>query len=180
LTSVARGSSTSDAHAAFRAIFEAECAYVVHSLRRLGVPATECPDVAHEVFVIVLRKLPDCDLSRPIRPWLFGIAYRVARDYRRLARFRHEGPAELDAPDGAPSPEDALRARRRRQLVANALDALEPERRAVFVMHDIEGYAAPEIADALGIPLNTAYSRLRLAREEFTAFVKRMRRDHDG
>jgi RNA polymerase sigma-70 factor, ECF subfamily len=163
-----------DDRAFFRALFEAEMGYVFHSLRRLGVAERDCADVAHEVFMIALRHLPTCDRSRPMRPWLFGIAYRVAADHRRLARFRREAStAPPDVPDSAPSPEEALDAQKRRALVARALDALEPGRRAVFIMHEIDGHAMPDIAEALEIPLNTGYSRLRLARAEFSAHVER-------
>jgi RNA polymerase sigma-70 factor (ECF subfamily) len=170
---------TADAdHEEFRAFFEAECAYVVNVLRRLGVAAADCPDVAHEVFMIALRHFAQCDKTRPLRPWVFGIAVRVARDWRRLARVRREVPGgeSLDArEDDAPGPDELLHARRREAIVRSALDALDFDRRAVFVMHDIEGIAMPEIATALGIPLNTGYSRLRLARADFTAHVKRSR-----
>jgi RNA polymerase sigma-70 factor, ECF subfamily len=168
-------------HAEFRELFERECAYVVRTLRRLGVSAPDCPDVAHEVFVIVLRLLPTCDRSRPMRPWLFGIALRVARDFRRLARHHREVVGEGEgAADHAPRPDEALDASRRRKLVDDALDALDLDQRAIFVMHEIDGYAMPEIAQALGIPLNTGYSRLRLARAEFTARVKRAGRGHEA
>jgi RNA polymerase sigma-70 factor (ECF subfamily) len=162
-----------DEHAEFRALFETECAYVVHTLRRLGVPPADCPDVAHEVFMIALRLFPTCDRTRPMRPWLFGISLRVARDFRRLARVRREVPSAIEVADASLAPDEALHAERRKKLVSEALDALDLDRRAVFVMHDIDGYGMPEIADALGIPLNTGYSRLRLARADFRERVKR-------
>ena len=56
-----------------------------------------------------------------------------------------------------------------------ALEHIPIERRGVFVMHDIDGIAAPEIAVALEIPLNTAYSRLRLARRDFGEAVARLK-----
>ena len=160
----------------FRALFEAECSWVVRALRRLGVASRDCPDVAHEVFMIALRHFDTCDRTRPMRPWLFGIAARVARDYRRLARVRREVSGELeDAPDGSPSPHEALHAQQQRKLVNEALDALDGDQRDVFVMHEMIGLSMPEIAESLGIGLNTGYSRLRLARADFTARIKRAR-----
>lgn len=163
-------------HREFRALFEAECAYVVRAMRRLGVPERDCPDVAHEVFMIALRLLPSCDKTRPMRPWLFGIAIRVARNYRRLARVRREVSGEpADVPDGSRSPHDTLREQEERRLVSDTLDALDSEQREVFVMHEIIGLSMPEIAESLGIALNTGYSRLRLARADFAARIKRAR-----
>ena len=73
----------------------------------------------------------------------------------------------------APAADDQLESRERRALVHAALQGIELERRAVFVMHDIDGLSMPEIAQVLDAPLNTLYSRLRLARAEFADAVKR-------
>jgi RNA polymerase sigma-70 factor (ECF subfamily) len=161
----------------FRALFEAEMSYVFHTLYRLGVRRADLEDVTHEVFVAVHRALPDYDPTRPLRPWLFGFAFRFASDYRRRARFSREVAREKtpEVADEAPPADEQLAAEQARRLVIDALQALPLERRAVLVMHDIDGHAMPEIADALSIPLNTAYSRLRVARADFKAAVKRMR-----
>jgi RNA polymerase sigma-70 factor (ECF subfamily) len=174
----AEGVELSTAHD-FRAIFRAECSYVFHSLRRLGVHERDLEDVAHDVFLAIHKKLDDYDPARPLRPWIFAFAFRFASDYRKLARHRRERLADRDEPieeaDSAPGVEDRIDAERSRQLVLEALEALDLEKRAVFVMHEIDGNAVPAIATALGIPVNTAYSRLRLAREQFAASVKRLR-----
>lgn len=161
----------------FRQLFQTECSYVFHSLRRLGVHERDLEDVAHEVFLAIHRKLHEYDPSRPLKPWIFAFAYRFASDYRKLARHRREqirdeGPEPVD---GAPDADERIDAERSRQLVLDALEALDLDKRAVFVMHEIDGTPIPAVASALGIPLNTAYSRLRLAREAFTAQVKRLR-----
>ncbi len=159
----------------FRALFDAELAYVCRSLRRLGIREAELDDVAQEVFVHVHRRFEEYDASRPVRPWLFSFALRVAANQRRLARHRREvGQDDVDvhASDAASPEQDALRAESRR-LVLEALDGVELDRRAVLIMHELDGVAAPGIAEALGIPLNTVYSRLRTAREEFRAAVSR-------
>jgi RNA polymerase sigma-70 factor (ECF subfamily) len=161
--------------AEFPAVYAAELGYVWHALRRLGVQERDLEDLCHDVFVVVFRNLPVYDTRRPIRPWLFGISFRVASDYRRSARQRREIPGttrELTCP--APPADEVMLRRERERLVARALDDLELDRRAVFVMHDIDGHVMPDIAAALGIPLNTAYSRLRLARVDFAAAVKRV------
>ena len=166
----------------FDALFQSECSYVFHSLRRLGVHERDLEDVAHEVFLAIHRKLSDYDASRPLRPWIFAFAYRFAADYRKLARNRREQlPDEAhDPPDSSPDVGERLDAARSRQLVLEALEALDLDKRAVFVMHELDGTPIPAVASALGIPLNTAYSRLRLAREAFTAQVKRLRLRSQG
>lgn len=158
----------------FRDVYDAELAYVWHTLRRLGVHERDLDDLCHDVFVVVFRHLGDYDPRRPIRPWLFGIAFRVASDYRRSARFRREVTGEArEAVSSAPPADEEVAQRQRRALVAAALATLDFDRRAVLVMHDIDGHVMPEIAAALGVPLNTAYSRLRLARADFAAAVRR-------
>jgi RNA polymerase sigma-70 factor (ECF subfamily) len=155
-------------------VFEAEFSYVSHTLRRLGVREADLEDVAHDVFITVHRLLPQYDPMRPIRPWLFGVAFRVASDYRRLARHTREipEPPAGEPVDGALLADEQLAAEQARRLVIEALGELDLDRRAVLVMHDIDGHAMPEIAQALSIPLNTAYSRLRLARVELKAAVQ--------
>jgi RNA polymerase sigma-70 factor (ECF subfamily) len=161
--------------ARFDAIFRAELPYVVTSLRRLGARPADLEDLAHDVFVVVHRRLLDYDPSRPIRPWLFGIALRVAADDRRLARRRYERPddgtTERAVSPGA-EPERAALAAERRAMVQRGLDAIDLDKRALLLLHDIDGEPMPQIAHALGIPLNTAYSRLRLARERFREAIR--------
>ena len=163
----------------FQAIYRAEFPYVWNTLRRLGVRHADLGDLSHEVFVVAFRRLSDFDQARPVRPWLFGIAFRVVAHFRRAQQTNPEScsdvsPDELAAP--AQGPEEALAARQDRALVARALDTLDLDRRAVFVMHELEGQAVPEIARTLDVPLNTAYSRLRLARRDFVEAVRRTRR----
>jgi RNA polymerase sigma-70 factor (ECF subfamily) len=161
-----------------RAVFESEFSYVFASLRRLGVREADLEDVTHDVFLVVHDKLADFDPTRPLRAWLFGIAFRVASDYRRRAHHRREvHDADREAVDPSPPVEGRIADAERRHLLLDALEALDVDKRAVLVMHDIDGHTAPVIAAALGIPLNTVYSRLRLARAEMRAAVESVRRE---
>ena len=157
-----------DLNADFQDCYRRELSYVVHTLRRLGVKPAELEDVAHDVFVAVFRHFGERDPSRPLKPWLFGFCFRIASDHRKLARHRHEtGEREHEPIDPAHLPDELVAEERlRRQLLA-ALDAMDFEKRSLVVMHDLEGIGVPEIAGLLAVPLNTAYSRLRLARAEF-------------
>ncbi len=162
--------------ASFEALYKAELTYVWHSLRRLGMPPAELEDCVHQVFLTAWRRLRDYDPRRPLRPWLFGIAFRVASDWRGLARERHE---VLDEPpevgDERSRPDRLFSAQQEQLVVARVLDGMEVNRRVVFIMKEILGHDVPDIADAMGIPLPTAYSRLRLAREEFVTALRKLK-----
>jgi RNA polymerase sigma-70 factor (ECF subfamily) len=166
----------------FAEIYAQELDHVWRTLRRFGVEARHLEDVAQEVFLIVHRRLADYDPTRPIRPWISGIAYKVAADHRGRAVVRKEAVTgeALDRPDERPVADELIERAERRSLVQRALDELDPNKRAVFVMHDLDGDAVPEIAAALGIPLNTAYSRLRLARAQMVATLRQLKQEDAG
>jgi RNA polymerase sigma-70 factor (ECF subfamily) len=153
----------------FDAIYEGEFDYVFRTLRRLGVADADVPDAAHDVFVVVHRRLAEIDVDRPIRPWLFGVARRVAAARRRRVRPGGE-PGEVAAP--GPRLDDRLASH---ELLRTALSRLADDRREVFILHDIEGHSGAEIAELLGANVNTVHSRLRLARADLVAIVKRLR-----
>lgn len=158
----------------FRSIFELEMAYVMRTLRRLSVAPGDVEDMAHEVFLAAHQQLHRYDTARPLKPWLFGFAFRIASHYRR--RAKRETPL-LDAEqvrDERDGPDAVLEKERKRQLVLNALDGIELSRRAVFVLHELDGITCDEIARTLEIPVGTVYSRLRLAREDFSATIHRL------
>ncbi len=147
--------------------------HVWYTLRRLGVHERDLEDKAHDVFLVVHRRLDDFEAARAIKPWLTGIAYRVASDYRRRARHRRE--VVKDSPTAASparSPEEETGASEARALVHRALQGLPLDQRVVFVMHDLEGIGVPTIASELDVSHNTLYSRLRLARKKFTAAIR--------
>lgn len=162
----------------FDDIYARELGYVLHTLRRLGVPDRDREDVAHDLFVVVFRRLADYDRARPIRPWLFGIAYRVVADYHRSARTRPEPPG-LDTHD-PPVAVERLVARENQQLVLTALDRLPLERRAVFILHELDELTMPAIAEVIDSPLNTLYSHLRRARRDFADAVRELSRSGTG
>jgi RNA polymerase sigma-70 factor (ECF subfamily) len=152
-------------------VFEREFDYVCCTLRRLRVPDPDLEDLAHEVFLIMYRRWEAYDSSCPLRPWLFGIALRVASTHRRRAGRETPHPS-LEIADPSPGPDRAVAAQQARSIVLAALEHVPLPRRAVFVMHYLDGVAMRDVASALSIPRFTAYSRLRKARKEFEAAVK--------
>jgi RNA polymerase sigma-70 factor, ECF subfamily len=159
----------------FAGIYHREFSYVWHTLRRLGVPHRELADVAQNVFIIVYSRFDLYDPSRPLRPWLFGVSFRVAADYMRLARHAREMVRDdIEVTFAGPAADEVMSQREDDAMLREALDALDLDRRAVLVAHDFDGTTGPEIADALGIPLKTMYYRLRTGREQFIAAVRRV------
>ena len=147
------------------------------SLQRLGVPANSLEDALQDVFVVVHRRLDSYDRTSKVSTWLFGICLRVASAHRKRAYLKHEtGPLELGdtADEGimADPEQNALRREAERRL-QQGLESMALERRAVFVMFEIEGMPTAAIAEILGIPKGTVHSRLHKARAEFTAALSR-------
>jgi RNA polymerase sigma-70 factor (ECF subfamily) len=161
----------------FRALFDAEYDYVYHSLRRLGVQARDLEDLAHDVFVAVYENLARYDRSRPVRPWLFAFAFRKASDYRRLARHKTAlGVPDDTRAEGAPTAEDDAARREGVAIVERILETIPLDQRAVFIQYEIDEVSMQDIAESMGIPVNTAYSRLRLARATFAEGAKTFQR----
>lgn len=171
-----RDEASAPAPPAFRDLFDSHFSYVWNVLKRLGVAERDLEDLGQQVFLQVHAQLGAFDTRRPVRPWLFSFAYHAASNYRALARHRVE--LSIVAPelaDSKPAADEQLITREELALAERALQRVALERRAVLLLHEVEGYSMPEIAESLAIPLNTAYSRLRLARQEYELAVRRLR-----
>ena len=162
----------------FRA-FEREFDYVYRTLLRFGVTISDAEDLVQDVFLVTWRRWADFDPGRPVRPWLAGIAFKVASEHFKRRR-RWEPRAWLDPPDQAPGGEELLAATRARVLALRSLQALEEQQRWLIVLHDLDGVSMREIAGLLGVPLFTGYSRLRAARRAFSDVVDRHLRQAPG
>lgn len=161
------------------AVHQAQADFVWRSLQRLGVRPADLEDVFQEVFIVVHRRLHTFDSSAALTTWLFGICLRVAAAQRRRAWFRREVPtddASMPPPtaEGA-SPEEALAAAQAQRAALRALDEMDLEKRAVFVMFELDEMPSEEIAGVLGVPVGTVWSRLSAARKQFQKIVARHR-----
>lgn len=166
------------------AIYDAHFDFVWRSARRMGVAEAAVDDVVQEVFLVAHRRLTDFEGRSSIKTWLFGILLRVVADHRR--RDRRKGglaplPEALAADADESCPAEQAQRRDRVRLLHSLLEQLDDEKRAVFVLAELEQLTAPEIAEALGgIKLNTVYSRLRVARKQFDEALARHRAREAG
>jgi RNA polymerase sigma-70 factor (ECF subfamily) len=139
-------------------------------LRRLGVREADVEDQCQEVFVVVHRKLAEFEGRAQLATWIYGICLRVASDYRRRAHVRREEPtADLPEEQHSPPQPKLLERAQARALLDAALAELDEDKRAVFVLYEIEEVPMAEVAQAAGCPLQTAYSRLHAARKKVQA-----------
>jgi RNA polymerase sigma-70 factor (ECF subfamily) len=153
--------------------FRIEFEYVQRTLRRLGTDQSEVDDLAQEVFLVLHRRWSEFDQSRPLRPYLFGVAVRIALANQRK-RAREVAIGNIELGDDSPGPEEVLSNKQTRALVQAALKRIPLPRRTVLVMHELDRVPVTEVAATLSIPLFTVYSRLRKAREELKLETQRI------
>jgi RNA polymerase sigma-70 factor, ECF subfamily len=159
-------------------IYDLYADFVFRTLRALGVPDRDIGDAMQEAFLTIHRALPGFEERCSMSTWLFTICRSVARDRRRRAHRRYEviDGALVDAqPDSASDVSTRIEHRQKLAELEAILQAMEEEQRLVFVLFEIERMTGAEISEALGIPVGTAYSRLRLARAAFRQAVARRR-----
>lgn len=159
---------------AFDRVFQENAPFVWRALRRLGVADADVEDVCQEVFLVVHKKRDTFHGGSSMRTWLYGICLRVASEHRRRPHKKREEPTATPPETSVPPPQDE--AIERAQALARldaALDELDDDKRAVFVLYEIEQLSMADVAEAAGCPLQTAYSRLHAARKIVESALKR-------
>lgn len=165
----------------FESVYEQEFEFVFRTLRRLGVSSIAAEDVAQEVFVVVHRSLADFEGRSSLRTWLFGIARNLAYRHRRALGRRasalggREDSLDNLSDERARSAHDVAERSEAARTLDALLDTLDDEKREVFVLVELEEMSMPEVAEALSINVNTAYTRLRAARRQFEESLARHR-----
>ncbi|WP_437586686.1 RNA polymerase sigma factor [Sorangium sp. So ce1000] len=163
----------------FEEVYTGLLRYVLRVLWRMGVPARHLRDVAQEAFLVVHRRFGDYDPSFSMKAWVASIASHVALRHLRLSRNRRELLARsegdrVDVADPGYDAEQRFAQAETQRIVRALVQRIEGDRRVVFILYELEGIEMREIAAALQIPENTAWDRLRRARKEFAAAVKRL------
>lgn len=159
----------------FERVHAQHAAFVWRTLRRMGVRESDLEDVCQEAFLVVHRRLPEFDPRAPVAAWLFGICMRLASDHRKRAHIRRE-TSVAQTPDEARPPEqlESVARSQARARLDRILDALDEDKRAVFVLFEIEQWSMADVAQAVGCPVQTAYARLYAARKQVQEGVARL------
>jgi len=154
----------------FDAVYKEHFPFVWRCLRGLGVADEGLDDAAQDVFIVVHRRFGDFEGRSSVRTWLYGIVRNVASNARR-SRVRRGRTEALDTElaSHAPGPSERAQDAEAAAFVRRFSASLDAKKRDVFLLALLEEMSMPEVADALAIPLNTAYSRLRLVRAELKA-----------
>jgi RNA polymerase sigma-70 factor (ECF subfamily) len=154
-------------------VVEQEFRYVYRLLRRWGTNHADSEDLAQEVFLVMWRRRHEVDRARSPRPWLAEVAFRLALAQRRR-RLREIPSEHVDTEDPAVDLDDQLGLAQARGVFLQLLARLSPKQRAVFVLHELDELPIKDVAERLGLPLFTTYSRLRGARATFAKELRRL------
>jgi RNA polymerase sigma-70 factor, ECF subfamily len=176
VTSLTEGSSLPVA--SFQELCTRHFDFVWKCARALGCRPDEIDDVVQDVFLVVQRRHTDLKDQRLVRSWIYSITRRVVSTHRR--RRRESDAADAPDVDSLRSPDQSPFAAVEHNLEVRVLSALleglDERKREVFVLSEILELSGREIAETIGVPMNTVYSRLRAAREEFDSAVQRQRK----
>ena len=157
---------------AFQVVYREYFDFVWSAARHLGAGADAVDDVVQDAFIVIHSRLATLQNPEALRSWIYGIVRRTVSDYRRSRRNRDAAGARLGAElkatgSSQPSPLDLAERSAELDLLESILAELDEPKREIFVMVEVLEMTVPEVVQSLEIPLNTAYSRLRLARKLF-------------
>lgn len=160
----------------FDAVYRQHAPFVWRIGRAMGVSTLHIDDVVHDVFLVVVRRLGDFDPGHSMRAWLAGITRRVVGHLRRKQGREDRRLRALPEPEPPRGPHQNLERRESERLMETFLSQLDPDKRTAFVLMELEGLTAREVAAACGSNPRTIYSRVRVARAKFESFVAEVSR----
>jgi RNA polymerase sigma-70 factor (ECF subfamily) len=169
----------------FESLYERYFDFVWSSARRLGVAPASMDDVVQEIFIVIHAKLHTLRQPESLRSWIYGVVRRTVSDHHRSRRARDASGVGLvvhqELEQMLPrTPLDLSEQNDQVKLLWSLLEELDATKREVFILVELEEMTVPEVAAALEVPLNTAYSRLRAARQAFEAALARRSRTEPG
>lgn len=161
-----------------KAIYDQHYGFVWRAARRLGVGDAALDDVVQEVFVVMHRRRHELDMTGSIPALLYGVTRRIASRVRDVARQQQTRLAVVEsepAPAHDADPESRALLQERAAVVRDALDAMDADKRMMFMLTQVEGMSIPEAAAVVDVNVNTAYARARVARELVQKAIARHR-----
>lgn len=167
----------------FETVYHTHFQQVVRWMRAMMIPPSDIEDAAQEVFLVAQRKLSGFHGDN-IAGWLYRIADLTARNYRRLAWFKHlftREPSDdvLDALTMGSTPAVTLEQKEDQRALARMLSRMSVKRRETLIMFEVEGYSGAEIASLQGVPIKTVWTRLHHARKDLVAMVATARKQRE-
>lgn len=185
--SAASALAGSPALPSFEELYADHADFIWRSARRLGVTEGAVEDVVQEVFLVAHRRLRDFEPGTALKAWLWRILTNVVqtqrRTQRRKSRFFGGGdepdPALLSAP-AAHAPDELAQRAQATRILHHLLDQLDDDKRAVFVLVELEELSVVEATAMLDVNLNTMHARLRAARRDFARAAQRYRARQEG
>ena len=160
----------------FEALYAEYFGFVWRCLRALGVPDRGLDDAAQEVFIVVHRGLSGFRGDSQLRTWLYGIVRHVAyKQARRVRRKDRAEPIDDQIRSPEPTPGQCAEEAQAAEFVQRFALGLPEKKRELFMLALVEQFSIPEVVEMTGVPLNTAYTRLRAVRAEFRAALLRHR-----
>jgi RNA polymerase sigma-70 factor, ECF subfamily len=161
----------------FESLYRQYFGFVWSSVRRLGVSPAAADDVVQEIFIVIHSRLHTLEKPDALRSWIYSVVRRTVSNHHRAKRSMQASgevlAAEPDTRRYPATPLDVAEQNDQVRLLFSLLDELDEPKREVFMMAELDELTVPEIAEILEIPLNTAYSRLRAARQAFEEALAR-------
>jgi RNA polymerase sigma-70 factor (ECF subfamily) len=168
----------------FESIYRQYFDFVWSSVRRLGVRPVAVDDVVQEIFIVIHSRLHTLEKPEALRSWIYSVIRRTVSGHHRSQRVKEISgvmlATEPETRRQPATPFDLAQQSDQVKLLFSLLDELDEPKREVFVMAELDELTVPEIAEILEIPLNTAYSRLRAARQAFDEALARRSAPHAG
>ncbi|MCB9728488.1 MAG: sigma-70 family RNA polymerase sigma factor [Deltaproteobacteria bacterium] len=160
------------------ALFDEHAPFLLRVTTRLLGGTDQVEDLVQEVFLTAHRRRHELSSHPEPRAWLYGVAVNLVRHHRRSFARRRAlvQAAAREVPETSPGPLDQAQRRQHAELIRSCVAELPLEQREAFVLYELECLEGRVIAELLGVPENTVWSRLHLARKKFRALWARRAR----
>jgi RNA polymerase sigma-70 factor, ECF subfamily len=153
-------------------------AFIARIIQRLIGAGPHVDDLLQETFIVAFRRRAQFDGRAEVRTWLYAIAAHLCLHHRRSARrfsLFHGRLAQEGPRASSPAADEQLAHKQELGRAREVLEKLSFEQREVFVLYELEELEGREIAELLGVPVGTVWTRLAAARKKFTTLVRKRR-----